>query len=372
MTPPDDDREQRLADLLADYEARLAAGGFATPQGEVRSAVDTLEESHRLESAKACLLRLERIWPHGKPLDDDLPRAIDRFEVISELGRGGFGIVYLARDAKMGRLVALKVQRPETLLSASLRQRFVREARAAARLSHPHIAGVYEVGEAGMRVWIASEYVADGPLSAWLREGRDPVAPKAAARLLSDLADALTCAHRLGVLHRDLKPSNVLLQRSTDSEPAPGMDDAPRSSSRSAPDTRAADLCDFAPKLIDFGLAKLDEGTRHETRTGALIGTPPYMAPNRPRARPKRSGQPRTCMAWGRFSMSSSPDDRHFGARATCKHCGKYSTTILRIRASSAPACRPTWPRSRSSAWRSSLRHDTPRPPSWRQTSNGF
>jgi len=279
MTPPDDDREQHLADLLADYEAQMAAGGFATPQGDLRSAVDTLEESHRLENAKACLLRLERIWPHGKPLDDELPRAIDRFEVISELGRGGFGIVYLARDAKMGRLVALKVQRPETLLSASLRQRFVREARAAARLSHPHIAGVYEVGEAGMRVWIASEYVADGSLSTWLRDRQEPVATKAAARLLSDLADALTCAHRLGVLHRDLKPSNVLLQRSAESERAPGTDDSPRSTSGSAPGTSAADLCAFAPKLIDFGLAKLDEGTRHETRTGALIGTPPYMAP---------------------------------------------------------------------------------------------
>ena len=134
MTPPDDDREQQLADLLADYEAQMAAGGFPTPQGDVPSAVDKLEESHRLQSEKACLLRLERIWPHGKPLDDELPRTIDRFQVISELGRGGFGIVYLARDAKMGRLVALKVQRPETLLSASLRQRFVREARAAARL----------------------------------------------------------------------------------------------------------------------------------------------------------------------------------------------------------------------------------------------
>jgi serine/threonine protein kinase/WD40 repeat protein len=257
----------------------LAAGGFATPQADVHSAVDTLEESHRLESAKACLLRLERIWPHGKPLDDELPHTIDRFEVISELGRGGFGIVYLARDAKMGRLVALKVQRPETLLSASLRQRFVREARAAARLSHPHIAGVYEVGEAGLRVWIASEYVADGSLSSWLRDCQEPVAPKAAARLLSDLADALTCAHRLGVLHRDLKPSNVLLQRSAESERAPGTDDSPRSTSGSAPGTSAAELCAFAPKLIDFGLAKLDEGTRHETRTGALIGTPPYMAP---------------------------------------------------------------------------------------------
>jgi WD40 repeat protein/tRNA A-37 threonylcarbamoyl transferase component Bud32 len=260
MNTFDDDSERLLAELLVEYETRLAGGAVSTAGDEDRSAVDS-EDSRRLEDAKACLERLERIWPHPGPLDEELPAAIDRFRIVRELGRGGFGIVYLAYDEKLGREVALKVQRPEALISPVLRKRFVHEAKAAARLAHPHIAGVYEVGDAGLRIWIASPHVAGPSLAAWLRSQASPPTPKAAAELVASLADAVEYAHRQGVMHRDVKPSNVLL------EPRPG----------SASD--AQELSRFNPKLIDFGLARLDEVGRQETRSGALIGTPPYMAP---------------------------------------------------------------------------------------------
>ena len=230
------------------------------------------EDFERLEKAKACLARLERIWPRPRSPDAEVPESIGRFRVLRELGRGGFGIVYLARDERLGREVALKVQRPEALISPSLRERFVREAKAAARLEHPNIAGMFEVGEAGFRIWIASEYANGGSLAQWLRGQPSPASPHTVAAFMVSLAEALGCAHRQGVLHRDLKPSNVLLQKNAGVES----------------DGHA--LSEFTPKLIDFGLAKLDEASRHETRSGALIGTPSYMAPEQAAGKVRQIG----------------------------------------------------------------------------------
>ncbi len=255
----DDDSEARLAEQLVEYEARLAAGELPPP--EAFRADGAASDANRLERAKRGLERLEQIWPHEKPRETAPPRTIGRFQIERELGRGGFGIVYLARDERLGRLVALKVQRPEALISPSLRERFMREAQAAARLEHPHIAGVHEVGEAGRRIWIASELVSGESLAGWLKHQTAPPAPRAAAAFVASLADAVACAHHQGVLHRDLKPSNVLLQPT------------------GAVSGNASTIAEFTPKLIDFGLAKLDEVSHHETRSGTLIGTPAYMAP---------------------------------------------------------------------------------------------
>jgi WD40 repeat protein/tRNA A-37 threonylcarbamoyl transferase component Bud32 len=261
MSATDDLRDDEpLADQLVDFEIQLAAGNHSTIDPEESFSDSTLADQQRLAAAKQCVLLLEEIWPHARPLDDELPPAIGRFRVLRELGRGGFSIVYLAYDERLEREVALKVQRPEALLSAPLRERFIREARTAARLKHPHIAAVHEVGEAGLQVWIASEYIAGDSLAAWLRKHDSQVAPRAAAAFLVPLAEAVDFAHGSGVLHRDLKPANVLLEPVDRAASQSGLDG-------------------YRPQLIDFGLAKLDEVARHETRTGALIGTPPYMAP---------------------------------------------------------------------------------------------
>jgi serine/threonine protein kinase len=188
-------------------------------------------------------------------------RRLGRFEVRRELGRGAFGLVFLAHDPQLRREVALKVPRVEALVTAELRERFLREARAAAALGHPNLVPVYEVGSLGPVCYIASAYCPGPTLAAWLRERVAPVPERLAARLLATLAGALEHAHSRGVLHRDLKPSNVLL------EPAP-------------PGAAAPDGLDLVPRVTDFGMAKvLAEADASQTASGAVLGTPSYMAP---------------------------------------------------------------------------------------------
>ena len=113
------------------------------------------------------------------------PLRLGRFEIVDTLGQGGFGIVYLARDPMLGREVALKVPRPEVLITPDVRRRFLREARAAAGLDHPNIVAVHEVGEAGPVCYIASAYCAGPTLSAWLKARTEPVPPRLAAQLVA-------------------------------------------------------------------------------------------------------------------------------------------------------------------------------------------
>src|SRR5262249_24922651 len=143
------------------------------------------------------------------------PSRIGRFEVRRELGRGSFGVVFLAYDPRLCRQVALKVPRPEVLQTSDLRRRFEREARAAAGLDPPNIVPVFEAGEEASVAYIASAYCPGPTLAAWLKAQEDPVAPQLAARIVFKLAQAIAHAHSRGVLHRDLKPGNVIM------EPAP-------------------------------------------------------------------------------------------------------------------------------------------------------
>jgi serine/threonine protein kinase len=184
-----------------------------------------------------------------------IPRRLGRYEVIRLLGRGGMGSVYLARDVALERPVAVKVldgiRHPGSAVA-----RFRREARASAKLAHPGILQIHDIGEQDGVLFLALEYVGGGSLSRRLRE-QGPLEPEAAARLLLELAQAVHHAHEQGIIHRDLKPSNVLLTESG------------------------------TPKIADFGLAKLlDESRQDEvnlTAAGTLIGTPAYMAPEQVR-----------------------------------------------------------------------------------------
>ncbi len=148
--------------------------------------------------------------------------AANRFQLKRKLGEGGHGVVFLAFDTVLEREVALKLPRPETLLSESAKRRFLRKARACAALDHPNLVAVYDAGDAGPFCYIAEAYC-DGPtLSAWLKQQTNPVDPQLAAEIVRTVADAVACAHRAGILHRDIKPANVLLEPSRgDPEGAP-------------------------------------------------------------------------------------------------------------------------------------------------------
>jgi len=235
-----------------------------------------------------------------KPRQDDChPPAADgtnhrfgRFELRRELGRGGFGVVFLAYDPALQREVALKLPRVEGLITPELRERFRREAQAAARLDHPHIVQVHEAGELGPVCYIASAYYPAITLADWLRQSRDRVPFSAAAALVQQLALAMDYAHGHGVLHRDLKPGNILLTPGA-SPPAPAGNCAspvPTLENDNQP------LASLTPKISDFGLAQLAGGEAEGlpadelTRTGMLIGTPSYMSPEQASGRRTTNG----------------------------------------------------------------------------------
>jgi hypothetical protein len=184
------------------------------------------------------------------------PEQIGRYAVLSELGRGAMGVVYQARDPQLDRLVAIKTLRPDVGLpreeDADLRRRVYLEATAAARLTHPNIVAIHDVIELDGIPYIVMEYV-EGRTLADLIAAEGPLPPARAVRLVIDVCDGLDYAHGRGVIHRDIKPSNILV------------------------------TAGGTAKLSDFGIARV-AGSR-VTRTGALLGTPAYMAPEQLRGR---------------------------------------------------------------------------------------
>ena len=196
------------------------------------------------------------------PADESLPAApatdaapapsfVAGYEVVGELGRGGMGVVYKARQPGLKRLVALKMILAGSHAGAGVIGRFRAEAEAVARLQHPNIVQVYEVGEHDGRPFLSLELVDGGSLAQRVSEG--PLTGHAAAELVATVARAVHHAHRAGVVHRDLKPANVLLTK------------------------------DGVAKVTDFGLAKQLDADEGQTPSGAVIGTPSYMAPEQAR-----------------------------------------------------------------------------------------
>ena len=189
-----------------------------------------------------------------KSLTTRLIQALgNAFTVEGELGRGGMGVVFNARDERLKRQVAIKVLPPELAFREEIRIRFLREAETAARLSHPHIVPIHSVGESpdGL-VYFVMAYVDGESLAARLRRrGRLP--PEETRRIMQETADAMGAAHALGIIHRDVKPDNILLEGSRG-----------------------------RVVVTDFGIAKALSSTTGPatlTATGVAIGTPQYMSP---------------------------------------------------------------------------------------------
>jgi WD40 repeat protein/serine/threonine protein kinase len=217
-----------------------------------------------------------------------MPRArrVGEYELLIELGRGGMGIVYKARDLKLNRLVALKMIRGGGHASAAEVQRFLSEAQAVARLDHPHIVPIFEIGTADGLPYFVMGLVDGGSLKQRLADG--PLPPRVAARLLQQVAEGVHHAHEHGVIHRDLKPHNILLQRDDSGSPgtpasasSPGITQPPGGSTLPpAPGSVTAKRAPSqpTPRVSDFGLARL-VGEDGLTITGEVLGTPSYMAP---------------------------------------------------------------------------------------------
>lgn len=295
--------DDRFAQLLAELHTDLIAGRTSTAVLADTHVGESTDE--RLGRAVACLRRLERVRrvyaerfsfaedfrPSGSSGEQSRPRRLGRFEIQREIGRGGQSVVFLARDPILGRQVALKVPRPEVLLTDTLRERFLREGRATSALKHPNLLTVYEAGELGSVVYLAQAYCPGPTLADWLKRRSEPVPCRTAAVILADLAAGIAHAHGRGVLHRDLKPSNVLLEPR---EPSGGDARAGRVSlTREAAGTAAPpNAFAFTPQIGDFGLAKLLDEAGEATASGVLLGTFAYMAPEQAAGQPGASGRP--------------------------------------------------------------------------------
>jgi serine/threonine protein kinase len=283
--------DETIDQALAAYHEALVRGNTPPPE-EGQST--PLELSPALAGLQACLRRLEedrlRTVAEGDRVAVSPDLAFDpqpgtgrlgRFELLEELGRGGGGIVFRAFDPLLRREVALKVPRPEVILTPELRQRFRREAQAAAGLDHPNVVPIFEVGEVGAVCFLVSPYCRGLSLAAWLRQQTTPVCPRQAAEWLAALADGVAHMHARGVLHRDLKPANILLQKTEVRSQRSEVSE--QRSAEGGGRSASSDLCsltsDFWPKITDFGLAKVRASESLQTQNGAIVGTPVYMAP---------------------------------------------------------------------------------------------
>jgi serine/threonine protein kinase/WD40 repeat protein len=214
------------------------------------------------------------------PVHARLPN-VPGFEIHGELGRGGMGVVYRARQIAHNRPVALKMILAGHQASPEDLGRFHDEAEAISRLRHPHIVQIFEVGQFDHRLYFVLEYVEGGTLADKIN-GK-PLPPRSTAQLVESLARAMHYAHLRGIIHRDLKPANVLLHGRK------AFIDIPEDADRLPEDW---DFRRYMPKITDFGLAKLlDRSTQNgRTASGDVVGTPNYMAPEQAQGKPNTIG----------------------------------------------------------------------------------
>jgi WD40 repeat protein len=255
------DREERLCEALAAYFEAAQAGQVPDRDAWLARYPDLAHQLAGFLADEDRLLRatapLRSILPAGDPAregngsdqgsEEAAPRTVGDYELLEEIARGGMGVVYKARQRGLGRRVALKLVLAGRFAAPDEVRRFRVEAEAAAQLDHPNIVPIFEVGEHAGLPFFSMKLLDDGSLADQLDRFRDD--PRAVARLVATIARAVQHAHERGILHRDLKPSNILL------------DAAGR------------------PYVTDFGLAKRLDSGEEATRTGAVLGSPPYMAP---------------------------------------------------------------------------------------------
>ena len=253
----------------------VARGSVDTPATTLKfdvaaDSADTRPQAEDLGSASDNGTKLLSTLEQFDPADmDELSRSfpfrapevagLDQFELLAELGRGGMGVVYKARHRPLNRIIALKMI-SHGHAGPEHRARFLIEAEAVARLRHPNIVQIYDFGEAEGCPFVTLEMLEGGTLANRLEGTTQPA--RAAAELMATFARAMHAAHQAGIVHRDLKPANILFDK------------------------------DGTPKIVDFGLAKRLEVDEGDTRTGQIMGTPSYMAPEQAQGEVHSIGPP--------------------------------------------------------------------------------
>lgn len=255
---PASDEELRLAQLVTDLTDRIQRGEAVDLNAVCRAHPDLAEAltavwgtvvvTNAVGSHEASQIRSD-----GSSNADaagwrmPLPCVLGDYELLEEIGRGGMGVVYRARQLSLGREVAIKMILRDRLASDLERQRFFAEARATAQLQHPNIVPVYDVGEIDGRPYFAMQYLQGKTLLELINTNQ--LEERQAVRYLLEVTSAVQCAHASGILHRDIKPSNILIDSTGHA------------------------------RLTDFGLAKQSDVAESLTRTGVVLGTPTYMSP---------------------------------------------------------------------------------------------
>jgi len=248
----------------------------------LRSTGDPAAPADFLSSLQdACVAAVRGVHPR-KP---EPPPAIPGYEILAELGRGGMAVVYRARQVRLNRDVAIKMVLAGRRAGPELFDRFRREAMAMARLKHPNVVQIYDVGEHAGVPYLSMELVEGGSLKDYL--GGTPHPPAAAAALVETLARAIHVAHLAGTVHRDLKPANILIAGRGVGGTRDGNGGSTAHGSTPPPPARHAAL---VPKISDFGLATDRDSDDDLTSTGDLLGTPQYMAPEQAQGRRSHVG----------------------------------------------------------------------------------
>lgn len=250
--PDAPEREERVAQALADFLDRQAREGDVDPASFCRAYPDIADD---LQAQLETLAEIDRLVGPGEPQPGggpaDLPRKLSGYTIVSEIGAGGMGRVFLAMDERLGRKVAIKTLSPRYASNPVLRARFMHEARAMAQVSHPNIARIYALGPDGEPPHFVMEYLEGAPLTQAARS----LTLRQKAELMRKVAMAVDFLNERDIIHRDLKPGNIMAG------------------------------ADLEPKLLDFGLALHLSGREARlTQTGEIMGTPDYFSPEQARA----------------------------------------------------------------------------------------
>ena len=317
-TSLDETRPDSLLVLLAQWEELYLRGEEPSPEwpGTADPALWSALRQ-RIERRKRLFALIN---PAEAPIGEEPCPSFPDHEILGELGRGGMGVVYRARDQKLDRIVALKTIAEAQYATSERRERFRAEAQAIARLRHPNIIAIHSIGEHDKRPYLSLELAEGGNLAQRLADG--PMVPFGAAYLVEMLARAIHAAHKADVVHRDLKPSNVLLTK------------------------------EGIPKVSDFGLAKLLDADSTRTVSGQVLGSPSYMSPEQAEGRSKSVGPAADIYALGAIFYQALTGRPPFLGESQLETLKLVAINDVVPPRSLRPTSPATSRRSASSAWR--------------------